>query len=1418
MSDAAAPTTEILNAYLDDDEARIVIHERAPDGRRVVRRVRAEHVTWHRAAEIGDEGMRQIKSLSRVRTVKTIDEWVRVGWADRWARRDGVRGMRAHDVDVYEGDVDPVMLWLVEQPSPIARPRRCYLDLETDSRVPLSRKEDMRVLSWALVDADTGEERWGVLEREDDDAERALLLALRAALEDFDQLVVWEGDWKGGEFDTVVLPARMRVVGVDFDQRRWCPLNQLAVWRRMNMHSAESGAEKESFKLEDIAHEQIGEGKEPVPDFVRERFGEKAARGLGALTWELWEEGGRFRELLVEYNRRDARLLRKLEAKKGYVTLFHALCTVCGIVPETRSLQPTRQMDGYMLRLGRRLGRRFATRRDRDGEGADSETEEATKFKGAFVLQPRTLDAAWRAEHGLAHGILRNVHVCDFAGMYPSIMLTFNLGLEVKVGRAADPSELKPGTCLSPGTGLVTRLDEHGMVTLALRELMRLRKEWADRAAQLPPGTPEWQDAMARSTAYKVAANSFYGAGGSPFSRFYDRDVSESTTQNGVYFLKLTMGEAERRKMTTVYGDSISGDRPVVLRRPDGRVFIGPIEEAWEEADDTVSRDDGKEVGTLSGWTALARNTEGRDGWFPVKAIIRHRTSKEMWLLSSKRGQTEVTSDHSLMVRGERVRPAEFIERGLWFDSVRAQPTGREGNVVDLFEHVSRFLLTRGRPGGGLGVKRFDAWPNDIRLIDDAPELDARRRARGYGERRRGTESEGRWIRRFYEPNSAEMAALLRVLGAYISEGSASLPGVTTCRYMASFAQNRREWIDALADDLRAIIPGIELSVIEDPAWNGFHLRSGAATLCSLMVALCWFKSRGKRLPEFAYDLGPADFDVLWQSLVDGDGHREPGGQVSYTTKSKTLVAGLSYCLDKHGIDHAIHYRESKRVWAIRTRPVGKERARSKQKVEVRRSRDEYVYDLSVEGAETFTDGVGRVLLHNTDSVLVVGPSIEAFGRFIEWLNARRFPEEVSRHGCAENHIKIAFEKSFDRIVFVAAKRYIGRFSHYKWRTTCNVCRVRKGKVVARLERGRWVGDEGGEPGSVDVRTLRCGDCGHAYDRIPRFLGKPEIKGLEWKRGDKGKLARELQGRVIDLLVGGVTLKGPDGKDRPINDDVAFARAGGGDVRLVRPGERTTLGEELLEVPVDDPAACMAACRLVVERAQRHVLLEPLTLEEVRWSKALSKSLREYGKDATEVHVRVARALVERGQHVARGMRVEFVVVDGGVSPMQAIPVEDYAGECDRYYLWERVYSPTQGLLEKAFPNERWDEYEVERPPVHASLRPAKKGAEPAAVPRQLGLQLGAFARANANAELAVSAWSARPMKVRIPEAAGLPAADRVAEVLRRHPGARHVEVTIALVSGGEVVLATSFRVSPSPALLEEVERAIAGDGKAPAP
>lgn len=936
----------VLNAYLDDGDKVVVLVEQLPDGRRRRRRVPAEYVSYHRREDVVTDLLRELKSAESVAGVGYEGErWIRVAWGDRWLRERGLKYLRTrHDVAAYEGDVDPIRYHLTRTKSQIARPRTCYLDIESDSRVPFSRKEDMRILCWAVICADTGDVRKGVLEAETDADEGRLLAELWEALAPFDQVAAWNGDG----FDFPLIESRSKKQHLVVDPRRWLWLDQLVAWRRMNQHSAESGAEKESFRLEDIAQAQIGEGKEAAPQFVIDRFG---AVPPGSIAWDLWEAGGAFRQLLVDYNVKDTILLRKLEKKKGYLFLFQSVCEATRVFGNTRGLNPTRQMDGFLLLLGRDLDYRFDTKRYADDD-------EVKKFRGAWVMTPKTTGGgddwsvdearAWRLARGMTTGILRDVHVCDFASLYPSVILTWNLSEDTVVGREnAAGAATARGYCYSPGTGLVTRTDRHGILTIALRELLRLRKYYSDLAATLPPGTPEWQDAMARSTAYKVIANSFYGVAGSPTSRFFRQIVAESTTQNSVWLLKLVFAEALKRGMEGVYGD--------------------------------------------------------------------------------------------------------------------------------------------------------------------------------------------------------------------------------------------------------------------------------------------------------------------------------------------------------------------------------------------------------------------------TDSAFVVGPTREGFEAFVNWLNKKHFPKMIAEQGCAENHVKLAFEKTFSRLVFTSAKRYVGRYSHYKG-------------TAARAD------------------------------------SKPEVKGLEYKRGDTALLARKLQGRVIDLLVGGMTWKDAAGAEH-----------------LCNPG---------VEVPTED----LAVYHGVLSEARDHVLMGELAREEVRLSKALNGTARSYDKkkcpgckgsipasarecpkcsrpfakaESQETlsdlpHVAVAKIMEQRGQEVGDRTRVEYVVVDGAVSPMRVIPAEDFAGECDRYYLWENlVFPPTLRLLEAAFPEHDWTSWH--------KVRPKKARAAGKALAGQLGLFADASSpRGDDPSRGAASRqFTLRTLAVDVPEVAGREAVDRVLLAIARNPGARPVEIVIHSENGGRSVLPVIQRVTTGQKLADDLADAL---------
>lgn len=553
---------QVLNAFVDGRDLLILARE---DEKVVEYRNRPEYSFFVRTTELPDDLERLLRSSRSVRAISKEGEWTRIVWVDDWVRRAMLYGRRDEDgrrtpspfqergIRTYEGDVDPVRRWFTDtKGSGVAKPKRGYFDLETDSRVPpkFAREGRARILSIALASEDESEQWLGVLEQDTDAAERRLIQDF------FDRIGGWSMNqmlaWGGDNFDFPALAGRIDRLGMNVDTRRLLWLDHLLMFKRMNLNSSDSGDEKQSMALNAIAQAQLGEGKEEVPPEVAARW---PGRSLGSLAWELWEAGGEFRELLGRYNMKDTLLMCRIERKTGFASLFDTLCDVCRVLPDSKGLLPTKQMDGFMLRLGLERNFHFATKEYRD----DGRHEQ---FAGAFVMEPKAT--------GISHG----VHVADFASLYPSVIITWNMSPETKSLTAPVNGPIPEGLCRSPLTGVSFETTREGILPAALKVMLALRKEWSEKQASLPPGTPESKEAGRRSMAYKVAANSFYGVIGSPYSRYFDREVAESVTQNAVWLIKRTIAEAEARGMFVFYGDTDSFFARGVTRT-DFEEFVG---------------------------------------------------------------------------------------------------------------------------------------------------------------------------------------------------------------------------------------------------------------------------------------------------------------------------------------------------------------------------------------------------------------------------------------------------------------------------------------------------------------------------------------------------------------------------------------------------------------------------------------------------------------------------------------------------------------------------------------------------------------------------------------------------------------------------------------------------------------------------
>lgn len=542
--------SEIVSGWSDDDHVYLV--ERAGD---VVssRRFPARWSAFFRGMDEKDRA-----TLSRSRDVVAVkhDEhgYTRVDFRNRHARRETLyrvgEAIKARRMDVFteedpsklyqgsicEGDVGPLRRLLSDTPQlQIGNPRPVYLDLEVDSR---KRFDDMRagkarILSWALFEVVDGEVKNAgsdVLDADDDAAERGLLRRLFEALAAFDLVLSWNGD----QFDFPVLEMRAQKLRVKLENgrlpiwQRWCWLDHMEVFKKYNQ-AHDSGEERSSFALNAIAQHIVGEGKTEFD---------------ASKTWEEWEAGGERRERLLRYNEQDTALMARIEGKTGFVALHIAVCQVTRCFPDSASLGAAQQGDGFLLALGAQRGFRFPTKKSFDEMG------EVDAFAGAYVMPPKRI------------GVLDDVHVCDFAGLYPSIMRSYNMSLEtyvmphvVNAMRDADVPLAK----LPIARTVHFRTDKRGIFAEALDTLVARRAEYTKRADAAELGTDERRKYERLSSAYKIIANSFYGIVGSPFTRYFEREVAEGVTQVGQWLIKHVAATVDATKqLETVYGDTDS--------------------------------------------------------------------------------------------------------------------------------------------------------------------------------------------------------------------------------------------------------------------------------------------------------------------------------------------------------------------------------------------------------------------------------------------------------------------------------------------------------------------------------------------------------------------------------------------------------------------------------------------------------------------------------------------------------------------------------------------------------------------------------------------------------------------------------------------------------------------------------------------
>ncbi len=161
-------------------------------------------------------------------------------------------------------------------------------------------------------------------------------------------------------------------------------------------------------------------------------------------------------------------------------------------------------------------------------------------IQGAFVKLPEP-------------GIYDNIAVMDFRGLYPSIIISYNIDPDTLV-----PEDERCVNCFESPTGARFLKEPKGLVPAVLEELVELRAGLKRELKGMDKESDGFIRMSARSQAIKIVSNSFFGYLAYARSRWYSRDCAESVTAWGRKHIMDTIGKAEKEGFQVLYGDTDS--------------------------------------------------------------------------------------------------------------------------------------------------------------------------------------------------------------------------------------------------------------------------------------------------------------------------------------------------------------------------------------------------------------------------------------------------------------------------------------------------------------------------------------------------------------------------------------------------------------------------------------------------------------------------------------------------------------------------------------------------------------------------------------------------------------------------------------------------------------------------------------------
>lgn len=173
-----------------------------------------------------------------------------------------------------------------------------------------------------------------------------------------------------------------------------------------------------------------------------------------------------------------------------------------------------------------------------------------------------------------------------------------------------------------------------------------------------------------KQKALKVFMNTFYGEMGNKTSPLFQLPLAGGVTSAGQYNLLLVKKFVENLGHKVYYGDSVIGETPILVRYKKKIIELTTIEKlGWDNTTTNLSESyfkyyvynsNNKEIIRPNLFFKNDLEVYTENGWSKILKMIRHKTNKKLYRITTTNCIVVVTEDHSLLNENkEKIKPIE---------------------------------------------------------------------------------------------------------------------------------------------------------------------------------------------------------------------------------------------------------------------------------------------------------------------------------------------------------------------------------------------------------------------------------------------------------------------------------------------------------------------------------------------------------------------------------------------------------------------------------------------------------------------------------------------------------------------------------------------------------------------------------------